>query len=210
MRKLMMALLVCACSLGMSAQDIAGVFTAMPDQYIPQLEHAWRQDLVDLFNQGKEARLKNTMNGYSSLKKLTKDYLLLQTTERSTVEMKLLPLINNTYVICMVTTVYGPAPDSRIDFFTTEWAPLERDELLTPLAPEWYLKHEPERKEDDNYRDAIARLDMELIHYTLSPDNLTLTATYSTPQYLEKEAQEKVAPYISAPKVYKWEKSHFE
>lgn len=66
----------------------------MPDQYIPQLEHAWRKDLVDLYTSGKESRLKNTMNGFSTLQKLTNDYLLLQTTERSTVEMKLLPLVN--------------------------------------------------------------------------------------------------------------------
>lgn len=55
--------------------------------------------------------------------KLTNDYLLLQTTERSTVEMKLLPLVNNTYVVCMISTVNGPVPDSRIEFFTTNWEP---------------------------------------------------------------------------------------
>ena len=41
---------------------------AMPDQYIPQLEHAWRKDLVDLYTSGKESRLKNTMNGFSTSK----------------------------------------------------------------------------------------------------------------------------------------------
>lgn len=92
------------------------LFISMPDQNIPQLENAWRKDLVDLYKSGKDATLKNTMNGSSSLKKLTSDYLLLQATERSSIEMKLLPLVNNTNVICMIRTVNGPVADSQIEF----------------------------------------------------------------------------------------------
>ncbi|MDO4756693.1 MAG: DUF3256 family protein, partial [Parabacteroides sp.] len=84
-------------SWGMSAQTMGEVFETIPDQYVPQLESAWRKDLVDLYQTGKEAKLKNTMNGLSELKQLTDSYLLLQATERSTIEMRLLPLLNNTY-----------------------------------------------------------------------------------------------------------------
>ena len=121
MKRLFLSILLCVFVWGMKAQEMDAVFVAMPDQYVPQLENAWRKDLIDLYNSGKEAKLKNTMNGFSTLKKLTDDYLLLQVTERSTVEMKLLPLVNDTYVVCMITTVYGPVPDSQVEFFTTDW-----------------------------------------------------------------------------------------
>ena len=94
MKRLFLSILLCVFVWGMKAQEMDAVFVAMPDQYVPQLENAWRKDLIDLYNSGKEAKLKNTMNGFSTLKKLTDDYLLLQVTERSTVEMKLLPLVN--------------------------------------------------------------------------------------------------------------------
>ena len=174
MRRVIVTLLICVFALGMNAQDMTSVFTAMPDQYIPQLEHAWRKDLVDLYTSGKESRLKNTMNGFSTLQKLTNDYLLLQTTERSTVEMKLLPLVNNTYVVCMISTVKG------ID------------------------------KKDEAYQEAASHLDMDLIQYRLSPDDQTLTAIYTTPQYLSQEAREKIEPYLIEPKVYTWQKYHFQ
>ena len=96
MKRLFLSILLCVFVWGMKAQEMDAVFVAMPDQYVPQLENAWRKDLIDLYNSGKEAKLKNTMNGFSTLKKLTDDYLLLQVTERSTVEMKLLPLVNDT------------------------------------------------------------------------------------------------------------------
>ena len=43
MRRVIVTLLICVFALGMNAQDMTSVFTAMPDQYIPQLEHAWKR-----------------------------------------------------------------------------------------------------------------------------------------------------------------------
>ncbi|MDL2265922.1 DUF3256 family protein [Parabacteroides sp. OttesenSCG-928-G21] len=193
-----------------SAQDIATIFSDMPDQYLPQLDVAWRKDLVDLYKFGKEAKLQNLMAGYSTLVRLEPDYLLLQQSEKSTLEMKMLPLINNTYLLCVVTTVDGPVSDSRIEFFTTDWEPLDKAELLTPVTQEWFLK-DTRNKNSDAYLDAISRLDMELIKYQLSPDNQTLTATYTTPLYLSREDQEKIQPFLKEePKVYKWNKNGFK
>lgn len=209
MKRWMMAMALCMASWGSQAQEMATLFVAMPDQQIPQLEDAWRKDLVDLFQQGKEARVQNTMNGFSSLKQLTADYLLLQVTERSTVEMKLLPLVNNTKVVCVVTTVFGPVPDSRVDFFSPDWEPLPADELMPELSASDFQKV-PADTTDVAYLDALALLDMELIHYTLSPDQLTLSATYTTPRYLSEADQQRVAPFVQAdPVVLTWQKSHF-
>lgn len=194
----------------MEAQQMDAVFVAMPDQYVPQLENAWRKDLIDLYNTGKEAKLKNTMNGFSTLKKLTGDYLLLQVTDRSTVEMKLFPLVNDTYVVCMVTTVYGPVPDSRIEFFTTDWKPLETADLYTPVPAEWFVKDDADRN-SVSFIEATARLDMDLRKYSLDADNRTLTVEYTTPQYLSPAERKQLGPFLkNTPKVYAWEKFRFE
>ena len=150
------------------------------------------------------------MNGFSTLKKLTDDYLLLQVTDRSTVEMKLLPLVNDTYVVCMVTTVCGPVPDSRVEFFTTDWKPLEAADLYTPVPAEWFVKDDAD-KNRTAFIEATARLDMDLRKYSLSPDDRTLTVEYTTPRYLTKAERRQVEPFLKAePKVYTWEKSHFK
>ena len=99
-------------------KNIEKIFIDMPDIYIPQLQDAWRKDLVDLYKSGEEAKLKNLRDGYSVLKEMTEDYLLLQTTERTVIEMKLLPIEKGTNIICMITTFSAPVSDSKIDFFT--------------------------------------------------------------------------------------------
>lgn len=210
MKRLIFSILICVFALGVKAQEMDALFISMPDQNIPQLENAWRKDLVDLYKSGKDATLKNTMNGSSSLKKLTSDYLLLQATERSSIEMKLLPLVNNTNVICMIRTVNGPVADSQIEFFTTDWQPLAVSDLFTPVDADWFIKDDTD-KNSNAFQDAASRLDMDLIQYTLSPDNLTLTATYTTPLYLSREDRKAVIPFIKeSPKVYTWEKYHFK
>lgn len=210
MKRLAFFIMVCVYAFSAKAQDVDALFVAMPEGNIPQLESAWRKDLVDLYNSGKEARLKNTMNGFSTLKKMTQDYLLLQVTDRSTVEIKLLPLVNNTKVICMVRTVCAPVADSRAEFFTTEWEPLDASDMFAPVSSDWFIKEDADRN-SAAFLDATSRLDMDLMEYHLSPYSLTLTATYNTPQYLSREDRERVAPFLKeSPKVYTWDKHHFK
>lgn len=210
MKHFFLTILLCIGVLSVKAQEMDAVFVAMPDQYVPQLENAWRKDLIDLYNSGKEARLKNTMNGFSTLKKMTSDYMLLQVTDRSTVEMKLLPLVNNTNIVCMITTIYGPVPDSQIEFFSTEWEPLNVADLYTAVPADWYIKEEVD-KNNISFIEATTRLDVDLRKLSLSPDNQTLTVEYTTPEYLAKEDRAKVSSYLKEePKVYTWEKFHFK
>jgi len=59
--------------------------------------------------------------------------------------------------------------------------------------------------------EASSHVNMYLRKMTLSPDNLTLTVEYTTPQYLDKDTRKKLELFLkSEPKVYVWNKSHFE
>lgn len=210
MRKIVLGLfsvffIVCA-----SAQTMADIFIKMPDDLVVQLEEAWRKDLVGLYKSGRTATLENTMRGRSTLEKLTDDYLLLQSTQSSTVELKLLPLVNNTYIICMVETVYAPVADSRVHFYSTEWQRLESNEIFEPVAGDWFLKTEADRS-SFAFQDVLTRLDMCLVKYNLNAENTQLTATYTTPAYLDDEFRKKAEPFLKAePKVYKWKSGRFE
>jgi len=209
MKRYIFSFLLCFAVAESYSQDMATLFTNIPDQYLPQLETEWRKDLVDLYRSGKEARLQNTMAGYSTLRALTSDYLFLEKTERSTMEIKLLPLVNNTHVICVVSTVCAPVADSKVEFFTTDWKPLDTAELFTPADSGWFIKKE-EGQRPGAFPDALSRLDIELIKYQLSEKDLTLTATYTTPLYLDSETREKIAPFLKdSPRIYTWEKYRF-
>ena len=186
------------------------VFVKMPDDMIVQLEEAWRKDLVDLYKSDKVATLENTMQGQSTLLKLTEDYLLLRSTEHSSVELKLLPLVNNTNIVCVIETVYAPVADSRVSFYTTEWQPLVADGLYTPVEAGWFWKEKSELSQK-GFIDAVAGLDLFLVKYSLNAENTSLTAEYMTPQYLNEESRNKIKPLLKADtKTYQWALGRFE
>jgi hypothetical protein len=109
----------------------------------------------------------------------------------------------------MVTTIEGPVADSRVSFHTTEWQPLVSTHLFAPVAADWFISESAD-KESDACQDAIARLDIELIRYRLSPDSLTLTAVYNTPLYLSEQERKGILPFLKDhPKVYTWDSYRF-
>ncbi len=210
MKQMIMNVLLSACAMNLGAQDMGELFVKMPDEYIVELEDAWRKDLVDLYRARKDAKLQNRMQGTSQLMKLTPDYLKIQTTARSTVELRRLPLINDTYIICMVTTVSAPVSDSRVDFFTTDWKPLPVDDLYLPASVNDFLLPEVDTT-DVVFLDVMAALDMDLFVYRLNEKAQTLTAEYVTLDYLDTPMREKAKQFFKTePKVFTWTKGRFE
>ena len=189
------------------AQKMEDYFIRIPNDFIVQLEEAWRKDLVDLYKSGKPAILENTMQGKSVLKKLTDHYLLLQSTESSTVELKLLSLVNNTQIICMIETVYAPVADSRVSFYTTDWQLLPSGDIFTPVAEEWFRIENP----DLSSREYFKQLNIFLVKYSLSDENENLTAEYMTPLFLDDDTRQRLKPLIKPdPKIYTWKSGRFE
>jgi hypothetical protein len=210
MKRMVLGLIFVCFAVSSMAQRMDELFIKMPSDMIIQLEEAWRKDLVDLYKSGKTATLENTMQGRSSLLELTDNYLLLRSSERSILEMKLLPLVNNTNIICMITTVSAPVADSRVHFYTTDWHPISSEELYAPVAADWFWNEDVDRS-SIAYFDAKAMLDIFLVKYSLSAENFSLTAEYTTPMYLDDDSRRKITLLLKdIPKKYEWKSGRFE
>jgi hypothetical protein len=187
------------------------IFIKMPDESILLLEEAWRKDIIDLYKSGKPAVLENTLQGKSVLKKLTDNYLLLETTERSTLEIKLLPLVNNTFILCAITTVYAPVADSKVEFYSTDWKQLPADVLFTPVKTDCFFKSEIDTASDDYVYAKNILNSIELVKYSLSADNDTMTAKFTTPEYIGDEILGKTKELLKEePIALTWKLSRFE
>ena len=110
------------CVMSVVAQDMKTVFVAMPDSVTPLLTKVNREDCIDFLDSNMKAVVKNRFGNVAEMKVLTDDYVLMQTSEVGTLEMKLLPLADSTKVICMVKTVNVPVADSSVRFYTSDWS----------------------------------------------------------------------------------------
>lgn len=209
MKKTLFIIGMLMCAVSLHAQDMKTLFVAMPDSVIPLLTKVNREDFIDFLASNMKAEVKNRFGKPSELKKLSDDYLLLQTTERSAMEMKLLPVNDSVKVICVVNTVCAPVCDSEIRFYNTQWQELaQRDFIQLPSADAFYLP--VDTLTDEAFAAMKEKADMELVKAALAEDKPVITFVYSTPDYLAKEEREKLVPYLKKePMVYEWKEGKF-
>jgi hypothetical protein len=191
------------------AQDMKSVFVAMPDSVTPLLTKVNREDCIDFLDSNMKAVVKNRFGNVAEMKVLTDDYVLMQTSEVGTLEMKLLPLADSTKVICMVKTVNVPVADSSVRFYTSDWSQqLDVKEFLQlPSMDAFFLPNDSLKDEAILTR---KKADMHLMKAQLSKEDTSLTFTYTTPDYLNEEDREKLSPHLRKESiVLRWSEGKF-
>ena len=199
---LLLILMICTCSL--QAQDMKSLFIAMPDSLAPLLTKVNKEDFGDFLASNMKAEVKNRL-GNSEMLKLTADYLNLKMSESSEVQMKLLPVNDSVNVVCVVHTYKGPAADSNIRFYSTQWEELPLSSYLTLPKEDAFYKTPVAEADQETYHNLRKQADMYLFVAKLSEKDNTLLYSYTTPDYLDKGTAEKLKPFLNAePLKYIW------
>lgn len=192
------------------AQSMKDVFVNMPDSLCPLLTKVNRADFADFLESNMRAQVKNKFDKMSEMKQLTKDYLLLETTSAGTLQMKLLPVNDSVKVVCVVSTVNGPASDSEVKFYSTVWKELPLQNYLTIPAADAFLLQPSDTINADKRAVALSNADMTLVKADLCADNNTLSFTYTTIDYLDKDAAKALLPFLKAePLVFEWNEGRY-
>lgn len=209
MKRLIYLFLVWGCTLSVVAQDMKKVFIAMPDSLTPLLTKVNKEDCIDFLASNMKAEIKNRFDKSSEMKVLTEDYLQMQMTENSTLEMKLLPVNDSVKIVCMVRTVCSSACDSEIRFYDTSWKEEfpQKDYLQLPTSQAFYLPTDTVSSEVELIK---KKADMHVMKAVLSKDDSSLSFIYTTPDYLNQEDREKLLPYLRKEAVvYQWKDGKF-
>ena len=209
MQRILLIVLIFFCAMPMVAQDMKSVFIAMPDSIVPLLTQVNKEDCVDFLDSNMKAEVTTRFGGTAEMKVLTEDYVFLQTTPSSTLEMKLLPVNDSTKVVCMVKTVCASACDSEIHFYTSDWKGKMAvgDFLQKPEQEAFYLPNDSVTEESVLIR---KKADMHLMKASLSKEDASLTFIYTTPDYLNKEDKKQMLRYLNPnPVVFQWKDGKF-
>ena len=157
-----------------------------------------------------KAEVTNRFGGKSEMTELTPDYIRVQVTPQSTWQMKLLSVNDSIRLICTVSTVCAPACDSHIKFYTTDWKELPSAPYLASLpGMDDFIMPASDTIDVYRYQDARLQADMLLMKADLSGKDATLTFTFTTPDYMEREAAEKLKPFLRRPVSYTWKEGKF-
>ncbi|MDR0733366.1 MAG: DUF3256 family protein [Dysgonamonadaceae bacterium] len=207
MKNIIPTLLLISCfPLPAPAQTTEELFASMPKSIALIWTNMNREELIDQYKAGSTAVVKNRLSASCFLTRMTDNYLQI-TEGKSSTEIIILPMANDSKVICLIYTFCAPVCDSRFEFYTVEWKKLNSDTFITPAGKVRFFKDGIDP--DEQY--ALVPLDFSLMQFQYNPDNLELMQYYNTPQYLSEEDKEKAMPALkNTPVVFKWNRTRFE
>lgn len=183
------------------AQNMSSLFVEAPDSVFPLLDKSLRADCIDFLDAGMKYAITNKLDGKSTLLELTADYMLLESTPVSTVQLKKLPM-DEDFVICVVNTSVAESADSRVAFFSSSWERLPANRFFSAPSIRDFFSSQ-------SAADELADIcDIYLVSLKLDAANTLMVAEYTMPSYMNEEDAEKVTPHLRKIS-YRWNGAGF-
>lgn len=210
MKKIIFAsLLALAMCMGAKGQDLRSVLLEMPRNIIYGLTVDMKESLL---NDPTDTTKFVSTAIYEKIerKAIGTDYILLKTSEVGTTEIKLLPLVNGSKIVCLIQSVCDNICDSKISFYTDKWVAIDGTELIPEKEVNWFIKEDAD-KSSEKYTQAINSLNMTPMKATFSADENAISITFDPKGFMSREDYQLLEPFLTkAPKVLKWDKSKFK
>lgn len=196
--------------LHIEAQDnITTVFLSTPDAVLTGFDSEMKDKLLAKPDDTTKVTVSTPL--YDEVKRLsiTEDYIYLRTSPVATIQIKLLPLINESKIVCVIHTIEGKAADSKISFYTPKWIPIGQ-ELFPKNTYKWFIKEDIDR-DSQEFKNAVTVLDMNPMKYTISPTDNSISVDYEIEGYLSEDDYKKLEPFLTKqPKIFKWDKISYK
>ncbi len=205
MKKTLLLSLFALCGIVLRAQsNVAHCkewFQSMPDSLLPLVNGNARQALTHAYELHTPALTTDAMETALKIDTLTSDYLRLQTSEISTLQLRLLHTTDSVPLIAVIRTVMAPARHSTIAFYNAQWQRLHWVEFPCPTVQEFL------GNSDEAQRVAAQFQQLPLVEISASPGDTRFTLTLSTEE-LDSDGKE-LAKKLNRQMVLEWNGSEF-
>ena len=183
MKKIFLILLVTFSLLPLNAQNMRQIWLEMPDSIVPYLNRSLRTELADYVTMGMKSEVMNALRDTTRIEKLTDDYILVQLSNATKLEIKGL----DAPTIAMVQTWCGPLAESKLSLFSNNWEvkPLNID--VSPM----FVK--PDTMSQQRYSELLDMANVTMNEMQLSVKDNSLTIKYSVPLLSSTDKKEMQA-----------------
>lgn len=183
MKKIFLILLVSFSLLPLNAQNMRQIWLEMPDSIVPYLNRSLRTELADYVTMGMKSEVMNALRDTTRIEKLTNDYILVQLSNATKLEIKSL----DASTIAMVQTWCGPLAESKLSLFSNNWEvkPLNID--VSPM----FVK--PDTMSQQRYSELLDMANVTMNEMQLSVKDNSLTIKYSVPLLSSTDKKEMQA-----------------
>ena len=194
----------CCITFSNFGQSIDDVFKTMPEDILPAFsEYNKTMLLVD-------TSLSVIPYSLGEIKKLeySETSMTLNTSDVGTLQIKLLPLVNNTQIISVIKTVCGKVCDSNIRFFTDNWEEIDKNSLLPEIEPTIFF--DSSKLNTLDFKIATSHINIYPLKFQYDKDSNDLTVKFDYAGFLSSEDLKIIEPFVDNESlVLSWNKSTF-
>lgn len=187
--------------------EIRDFFKEMPDSLLPLLTHANRLDLLDFAASNMRAEVKNVYGDKTVLSALQGNYLRLDETAATTLELLLLPQRTDTLIVA-VRTFKDPINQSVITVWKSDWTRLQTESFVRMPELKDFLVL-PAGKTEEERSVALGRADLPVVSANVDAKDASLHFKIDCyGGFLD--VQEDLQPYIRPELIYHWNGQKFQ
>lgn len=191
-----------------SAQDIKPYFTIIPDNILGYVNIGLRKDLIDLYNAKQNAEVRNLLGGTTRMAFLSPQYLKLNLSASTDVEMRMIQSNDSTGYIVVNKTLKSTYPESVLSVYTSDWKSLPVNSFFSEPTVQDYLK---KSIPDDGL--AILKGDIPYPVLRIEMDSLSNNLNVY-PEFLKSMSKESALRwkdhFTEEPITYIWKEGRYE
>lgn len=186
-------------SLPVAARSVRDFFASEPDVVFTLLPKDRRLDMLDYYDAGQKMPVGNNFGGTALLDTLTSDFMRIQTSGSSRVELFMATSKRDT-VLYVVSTCLLPAADSYVAVYDTNWNELPVDKYLKQLRLGDFIVIP--KGEKIKCEDLAAMAKFPTIEYSVVPDDKSIVARHTVKGIMTVERYDEIKPYLVDSLVY--------
>lgn len=200
LRYIIVIALIAAHTAAWAATDMGEVWGTIPQKLVPTIEANRRMDMIDLYRAGQPARAATLLGGEAEITAMGDSYITVKISKSSMMQIKRLNTAKGTiYVI--IQTLYGPAANSHIEIYDSNWQPLDTGRYLPDIKAEDFIAPtvEPSQR-----REILANIIIPTIEYTMNEASNDIEAHATFEQTLDKDTYRRIAPDLLLHRTLQW------
>ncbi len=187
------------------SQTIGSLFQSMPADILPGVSEDNKTML--LVDTGKTT-VPYTFGEISKIRQ-SSDYLEIRSSDIGITQLKLLPVGQDSVIVCVIKTVCGDVCDSNISFYTTDWRKLEKSTFLPSISAENFF--DSSKKETENYKYAVSLPDIYPISAAFGDTGNDMTLTFNYKRHLSDDLIAEIKPFLRGDSIIlKWDNHSFK
>ena len=167
-----------------------------------------RLDMLDYWDVDSIYKATNAMDGLSWLVNLKDDYLKVQISKVSTLELKILPYKEHKLVLSIYTVGSEPqASDSQIDFLDENLIAIERDKVIEyPQLKDFFEIPKGSLTSMKEIRDMIP---FPTMAFSANPDNNNLKAILTVEEFINQDDWNIIKLFLKPEITFDWKKDKY-